>query len=213
MRARYSKYMSKHRTYLQPREKIAQRSVVALSDHELLQAIIGSGSKAASVGVISRRILKLLRRDRQPLRFNELIEIPGLGIASTARIVASFELASRYPIVSETPALSMHILNPPQKPRVGTLVYVTLDGAHRPIARHEQKMDEDTDWSRYVSSIFSQCIKEGAASITIAVSVAHSKTTVEDLALRKYIGESAALFAMTLRSYTLYCGDTQKELV
>jgi len=205
--------MSKQRIHLQPREKIAERSVVALSDHELLQAIIGSGSKSASVGMISRRILKLLRRDRQPLRFNELVEIPGLGIASAARIVASFELSSRYPIVSETPALAMHILNPPQRPRVGTLVYVTLDGAHRPIARHEQKLDGDTEWAQCVPRIFAQCIKDGAASMTVVVSVAHPKATLQDLALRKHVGESAALFAMTIRSYTLYCGDIRKELI
>ncbi|MAU33854.1 hypothetical protein CL689_02035 [Candidatus Saccharibacteria bacterium] len=87
--------MSQYR-HERPRERIAADAAVTLTDHELLQAIIGSGTKGADVRVIARRILKLLKQQRRAPSYETLRAIDGVGVAKAAVIVASFELAGRY---------------------------------------------------------------------------------------------------------------------
>ena len=57
--------MSERRKDLRPREKLQARGVAALSDYELLMAIIGSGNAQADVTKIARDVRKILREKRQ----------------------------------------------------------------------------------------------------------------------------------------------------
>ncbi len=205
--------MTQQQPSLRPREKIAERSVTALSDHELLQTMIGSGNKTAPVTALSRRVLKLLRRNREPLSFHELREIPGLGIASAAKLVAAFELASRYPTVSESPSLHMKVLQPQLKPRPDTLSYIILDGAHRPVAQYDIPVPDAFDQTACTSTIFRQCLRDGAAGLMIAISLPRSNIILSDMSFRKRIGESATLFNIVLRGYVLYLQDERRELL
>ena len=52
--------MSDRRKDLQPREKLQARGAGALSDYELLMAIIGSGTAQADVTKIARDVRKLI---------------------------------------------------------------------------------------------------------------------------------------------------------
>lgn len=97
-------------SYLRPREKIITRHVSALTDHELIQAIVGSGSKGTSVETISRKILKLIRRTQHTPHFDALQGITGVGPAKAALIVAAFELASRYIKTKASAAVNEPIL-------------------------------------------------------------------------------------------------------
>ncbi len=45
-----------------PREKLQRKGVHALSDFELLEVMIGSGSRQADVGQIAKQIQKLLQK-------------------------------------------------------------------------------------------------------------------------------------------------------
>jgi hypothetical protein len=80
-------------SHLRPREKIAERAVHALTDNELLQAVIGSGTARYPVRVLARRVQKLLRQGIPSLE--TLREISGIGDALASRLVAVFELATR----------------------------------------------------------------------------------------------------------------------
>jgi DNA repair protein RadC len=83
-------------SYDRPREKIIATSVGALSDHELLQAILGSGVKGASVTVIARRILKLMRSQKKLPTYEALRAIEGVGPAKASSLTACLELARRW---------------------------------------------------------------------------------------------------------------------
>ena len=72
---------------------MTQRAVHALTDNELLQAIIGSGSAGSSVTHIASQVQKLLKRGIPT--FQTLLMVKGVGEALAARLVAVFELASR----------------------------------------------------------------------------------------------------------------------
>ncbi len=79
-----------------PREKIAQRGVSALSDHELIEAIIGRGTKRKDVREIAKEIDAILREQRPDVRFEDLRTIEGMGPTKASQMIACFELGRRY---------------------------------------------------------------------------------------------------------------------
>ena len=56
--------MSDRRKDLRPREKLQARGAEALSDYELLMAIIGSGTQYADVTKLAREVQKTTQRKR-----------------------------------------------------------------------------------------------------------------------------------------------------
>lgn len=87
--------MTRLDTSLRPREKLAQRAVHALSNHELLQAMVGSGTRAYPVEYVARKLLKMLRMGKSLPSYEMLLSVEGVGAAQAARIAAAFELSER----------------------------------------------------------------------------------------------------------------------
>ncbi|MDL2235508.1 hypothetical protein LJC07_05040, partial [Christensenellaceae bacterium OttesenSCG-928-L17] len=118
-----------------PREKLASKGAAALTDLELIQAIIGSGNKQADVTKISRKLHKVLAENDGQVSYDDLYGILGMGIAKTAEVVAALELARRF---SQN---SHEILDSPEKvanelanirdKKQEYFVLFTLDGANR----------------------------------------------------------------------------------
>ena len=80
---------------LLPREKIQSQTIRALSDHELIQAIIGNGSKSYPVKRLARSVVRLLRQSQGMVEFKDLMKVSGLGTAKASRLAAAFEFAYR----------------------------------------------------------------------------------------------------------------------
>jgi DNA repair protein RadC len=78
-----------------PRERAEKRGVSALSERELVVAVLGSGTAAGGVLELSesltRRGLPWLSR----ASVRELMTVPGIGIAQASRLAAAFELGRR----------------------------------------------------------------------------------------------------------------------
>jgi len=83
----------------QPREKLLQKGVHALSDAELLSIILGSGSRMESVVELAQRVLSSVNNN-----INQLEKIPikqlisdfsGIGEAKAVNIIAALELGRR----------------------------------------------------------------------------------------------------------------------
>ena len=78
----------------EPREKLERLGVRALSDRELLMILLGQGNATRSVDEISDEVLSLLDRGTSfPLI--TLMNIPGVGRAKGATILAALELGRR----------------------------------------------------------------------------------------------------------------------
>ena len=81
-----------------PRERLSAQGAGALSDQELLAILLGSGTKEMNVIDLANYILQRcgglsgLRR----ITPEDLKEIPGIGPARTASIMASIELGRRF---------------------------------------------------------------------------------------------------------------------
>ena len=79
-----------------PREIIARKGASALSDTELIEAIIGRGTKNRDVRALAKEICDLLQARRPEIRYDELKAIEGIGPTKASQIMACFELGRRY---------------------------------------------------------------------------------------------------------------------
>ena len=84
-----------------PREKLREKGASALTDEELVAAILGRGVKGLDVVAMSKSVAKLIRKHKENLSVEHLISVPGMGLAKAAQILSAFELARRY-LLKET---------------------------------------------------------------------------------------------------------------
>lgn len=166
-----TKMLDKHKND-RPREKLQAKGPQALSDLELLMAIIGSGNAQADVTKIAHDLLKLLKQERS-LTKEEVASITGLGPAKSAQLLASFELAGRYLLDADRP-----IIDSPEKvveqltdirdKKQEYFVCLTLDGANRLIAKRIITIGTLTSSLVHPREVFADAITDRAASIIVA---------------------------------------------
>lgn len=87
--------------HTRPREKLRERGPAALTDEELVAAILGMGTAGVDVRTIARQVAGLIREHRTGLSLGNLMAIPGIGLAKAGQILSAFELARRY-LLKET---------------------------------------------------------------------------------------------------------------
>jgi len=87
------KDMPKHS---RPREKLRDKGASALSDEELVAAILGMGTAGVDVRTISKQVAGLIREHKETLKLDHLLGVPRMGLAKAAQILAAFELARRH---------------------------------------------------------------------------------------------------------------------
>jgi len=68
-----------------PREKIARKGAQALSDHELIAAIIGHGTPNRDVFSLAKDIVGLFSRKSGAITYDDLVGLPGIGKARHRR--------------------------------------------------------------------------------------------------------------------------------
>ena len=73
-----------------------KKRCTALSDTELIEAIIGRGTKNKDVRVLSKEIYGLVQKHREKIRYDDLAAIDGIGPSKASQIMACFELSRRY---------------------------------------------------------------------------------------------------------------------
>ncbi len=165
--------MSDRRKDLRPREKLQARGAEALSDYELLMAIIGSGTAQADVTKIAREVQKLLKEKGSELAYEDLLSVKSLGPAKATNIMAGYELWRRQFEVSERP-----IIDSPEKAveqlidirdkKQEYFVCLTLDGANRLIAKRIITIGTLTSSLVHPREVFADAITDRAASIIVA---------------------------------------------
>ena len=79
-----------------PREKLQERGASALTDEELVTAILGMGTAGIDVRTMAKQVAGLIREHREALALDHLLSVPGMGLAKAAQILSAFELARRH---------------------------------------------------------------------------------------------------------------------
>lgn len=165
--------MSDRRKDLRPREKLQARGAEALSDYELLMAIIGSGTQYADVTKLAREVQKLLKEKGSELAYEDLLSVKSLGPAKATNIMAGFELWRRQFEVSERPIIdspekAVEQLSDIRDKKQEYFVCLTLDGANRLIAKRIITIGTLTASLVHPREVFADAITDRAASIIVA---------------------------------------------
>ena len=79
-----------------PREKLAEKGAAALSDTELIAAIIGRGTRERDVRAIAKEIHLLVKERGSSVGYDDLQQIGGMGPTKASQVMACFELGRRY---------------------------------------------------------------------------------------------------------------------
>ncbi len=156
-----------------PREKLQLKGAAALSDFELLQALIGSGNKQADVSKIAKDTLKLIQKYGADVSYEHLQQVTGLGSAKITELLAAIELSKRYLTDSEQPIIdssekAAQQLTDIRNKKQEHFVVMTLDGANRLIAIRTITIGTLNASMVHPREVYADAITDRAASIIVA---------------------------------------------
>ncbi len=202
-----------------PREKLQIKGASALSDFELLQALIGSGNKQADVYKIARETLKLIKASGAEVSYDELAKITGLGLAKITEILAALELSKRYllktdqPII-DSPEKAVEQLSDIRDKKQEYFVCLTLDGANRLITRRIITIGTLTSSLVHPREVFADAITDRAASIIVAHN--HPSGNLEasdaDRAVTRRLNEAGSLLGINLIDHLIVTGSSYQRI-
>lgn len=200
---------------LRPREKLQARGAAALSDYELLMAIIGSGTAQADVTKIARDVQKLLKEKGSALTYEDLLTVPSLGPAKAAQIMAGFELWRRQfevpdrPII-DSPEKAVEQLADIRDKKQEYFACLTLDGANRLIARRIITIGTLTSSLVHPREVFADAITDRAASIIVAHNhpSGNLQASEADREVTERLKDAGELLGMTLLDHVIVTRDS-----
>ena len=193
-----------------PREKLKKKGPQALSDFELLQALIGSGNKHVDVSKIARDVKKLFQKHGAEISYEQLEAVTGLGSAKITEILAAIEISKRYLIDSEmpiidTPEKAVELLSDIRDKKQEYFVCITLDGANRLIAKRTITIGTLTSSLVHPREVFADAIVDRAASIIVAHNHPSGTTTPSkaDIEVTNKLKESSMLLGIKLVDHVI----------
>lgn len=194
----------------QPREKLARNGARSLTNTELLQVIIGSGSAQASVSKIAKKVAKVLSKSGSFVHPQELLGIKGVGHVKAGQILALFELAARFPaatksaVYADSSSFKEFYKDIPNHTKQH-IVYATFDGAYRLIRKREIDNTQNTSVVKVAQRVFADSISDSATSLFVAIGHAHQELepNLRELTIIREINKTAHLLSIHIRQIIL----------
>jgi DNA repair protein RadC len=198
-----------------PREKLNEKGAAALTDIELLQAVIGSGGKGNDFKQIARNLNATIKRiGVEELTIDDVKAIKGIGDAKATIVFAALEFWRRKftkqisPIIdSATKAAEQFEFIRDKKREY--FVMITLDGARRLIKTHTISMGTLTASPVHPREVFVSAIEDRAASIIIAHNHPSGSLDIgkKDREVTRRIKEAGELLGIKLDDHIIIAGD------
>lgn len=191
--------------YERPREKLRSRGVRALSTSELLQIIIGSGTRTASSARIAKVVAGLLMQT-EPVTFTQLIGVRGLGEAKVSQLLSALELGRRLENASSTPHTENGTFTTLATAAKRTIEFNTIRGDGVLITNDTVPAYGLQEAMAGARKVFAQALHDEAYTITIGLGCRNQNiNTLDDtvLAIVKKIFETADLLEVNIPSVWL----------
>lgn len=155
-----------------PREKLKERGASALTDEELVAAILGRGVEGQDLGTISRRVAKLIRKHKEKLSVDHLTAVRGMGLAKAAQILSAFELARRH-LIKDTVKITgaqdvMPLLADIADKKQEHFVCISLNGAHEVIKKRIVTIGLVDRSQVHPREVYADVISDRAAAVIFA---------------------------------------------
>ena len=157
-----------------PREKLQKRGAEALSDIELLQAVIGSGGKDNDFRQIAKTLNAAINKlGPENLTLGDVKSIKGIGDAKATVVFAALEFWRRRLIkqtapLIDSPAKAVDHLDHIKNKKQEHFVLLTLNGARRLINSRIVTIGTLVASLVHPREVFSFAIEDRAASIIVA---------------------------------------------
>ncbi|MDL1960153.1 MAG: DNA repair protein RadC [Deltaproteobacteria bacterium] len=155
-----------------PREKLKERGASALTDEELVAAILGRGVEGQDLRTISSSVAKLIRKHRENLIIEHLTVVRGMGLAKAAQILSAFELARRY-LIKDTVKVTgaqdvIPLLADIADKKQEHFVCISLNGAHEVIEKRIVTIGLVDRSPVHPREVYADVISDRAAAVIFA---------------------------------------------
>lgn len=192
-----------------PREKLRTKGAAALSDFELLEVVIGTGSPYLDVGTIARQAQKKLRSGLDKMNFDSLLQIKGISVATASKILAALELARRHLVKDVEPLRSLHDilarLDDIRSKQQEYVVCLSLDGGQRLLALRTITIGTLDAAIAHPREVFADAIADRAASVVIAHNHPSGEVnpSKKDIELTQQLAAAGQLVGVPLRDHII----------
>ncbi len=192
-----------------PREKLQRKGQAALSDFELLEVMIGSGSASADVTSIARQIQRQLQKGTESINLESLSALHGVSIVTAGKILASLELAKRHLVRDVEPLRTMQdILGRIADIRTKQQEYflcLSLDGGQRLIAQRTITIGTLDTVLAHPREVFADAIVDRAACIVVTHNhpSGDPAPSQKDTTLTQQLAAAGQLLGIPLRDHII----------
>lgn len=192
-----------------PREKLQEKGASALTDEELVAAILGMGTAGLDVRTIARQVAGLIREHKEKLTLDHLLDVPGMGLAKAAQILSAFELARRHllkdiikiMVAQDVLPLVADIAAKPQE----HFVCISLNGANEVIEKRVVTIGLLDQSPVHPREVFADVIADRAAAVIFAHN--HPSGDLQpseaDLRLHARLTESAKILGLRVLDHII----------
>ncbi|MCL1793330.1 MAG: DNA repair protein RadC [Oscillospiraceae bacterium] len=187
----------------------------ALTDAELLQAVVGSGGKGNDYKQIAKNLLDAINKiEVEKLTIDDVKSVKGIGDAKATVIFAAFEFWRRKFVKQTRPTIDTAEKAAAQfdfirGKKQECLAMITLDGARRLIKKHTVTIGLLTSSPVHPREVFALAIEDRAASIIIAHN--HPSGSLEisaqDMEVTRRIKDAGELMGIRLDDHIVVAGN------
>lgn len=196
-------------SHSRPREKLREKGARALTDEELVSAILGMGTAGLDVRTIAKRVAGLIREHKSELNLEHLMAVPGIGLAKAAQIMSAFELARRHLLPESIKIVVAEDVLPLLKDIAGRqqeyFVCISLNGAHEVIQKRIVTIGLLDKSQVHPREVFADVIADRAAAVVFAHN--HPSGEVEpseaDRAIHTQLEEAARILGIRILDHVI----------
>jgi DNA repair protein RadC len=191
-----------------PREKLRAKGAAALTDEELVAAILGRGTRGKDVMALAKEVAGTLVVGKPPT-YSDLEAIEGMGAAKAGQILACFELSRRYLARS-----SIRITSPEQVPPLVSqllsekqehFVCLLLNGANEVIGQKTVSKGLLNHTLVHPREVFADAIEKRAASVILVHN--HPSGSLDpsqqDIAITRQLAESGTVLGIQVHDHII----------
>ncbi|MGC9434741.1 MAG: RadC family protein [Methanomicrobiales archaeon] len=201
-----------------PREKIARLGAQALSDTELIAAIIGGGTKGRDVLQIATDVLRSNGGNPSALTYDDLQAISGMGDARSCQLLAAFELGRRHLVGTRQTVTSpedvLPILEGIRTKKQEYFMCITLNGAGEIIEPRVITVGLVNFSPVHPREVFADAIAERATSVVLAHNhpSGNPEPSSQDLEITRQLVEAGDLLGIRVLDHLIVTRQSHLSL-
>ena len=198
---------------LLPREQLLQKGPQSLRDVELVQAILGSGTRQVAVDRLAERVLRVVERKKDKTGIEDLRTIHGMGDAKICLVLAALEFARRILTPNSQKIFHATDIVPYLKTysdrKQEYFLSVTLNGAHEILAVRVVSVGLLNRTIVHPREVFADAISERAAAVILAHNhpSGNVEPSAEDVEVTERLTEAGEIVGIQILDHIVFSSE------